>query len=45
VSRNVPAHTFWGSPPAEALGVATVPLTQEHPYEEFVDGLKMRLRR
>jgi acetyltransferase-like isoleucine patch superfamily enzyme len=45
VSRNVPPHTFWGSPPAEALGLATVPLTPQHPYEEFVDGLKMRLRR
>jgi len=45
VSRNVPPHTFWGSPSAEALGVATVPLTPEHPYEEFVDGLKMRPKR
>lgn len=42
ISRNVPPHTFWGSAPAEALGTATVPLTPEHPYEEFVDGLKMR---
>jgi len=45
VSRNVPPHTFWGSPSAEALGVATVPLTPEHSYEEFVDGLKIRLKR
>jgi acetyltransferase-like isoleucine patch superfamily enzyme len=45
VSRNVPAHTFWGPPPAEALGKATVPLTPEHDYEEFIDGLKMRVQR
>src|SRR5271157_4320902 len=45
VSRNVPAHTFWGPPPAEALGAATVPLTAEHQYEEFVDGLKLRIKR
>jgi acetyltransferase-like isoleucine patch superfamily enzyme len=45
VSRNVPAHTFWGPPPAEALGIATVPLTPEHTYEEFVDGLQMRIKR
>jgi acetyltransferase-like isoleucine patch superfamily enzyme len=45
VSRNVPAHTFWGPPAAEALGVATVPLTPEHPYEEFVQGLKLRIKR
>jgi acetyltransferase-like isoleucine patch superfamily enzyme len=45
VSRNVPPHTFWGPPPAEALGVVTVPLTPEHQYEEFVDGLKLRINR
>jgi len=45
VSRNVPPHTFWGPPPAEALGVVTVPLTPEHQYEEFVDGLKLRIKR
>ncbi len=45
VSRNVPAHTFWGPPAAEALGVVTVPLTPEHPYEEFVYGLKLRIKR
>ena len=45
VSRNVPAHTFWGPPPAEPLGVATVPLTTEHPYEEFMQGLKLRIKR
>ena len=45
VSRNVPAHTFWGAPSAEALGLATVPLTPDHTYEEFLDGLKMRVKR
>lgn len=45
VSRNVPAHTFWGPPAAEALGVATVPLTAEHTYEEFMEGLKLRVKR
>ncbi|MGE5243024.1 MAG: acyltransferase [Betaproteobacteria bacterium] len=41
VSRNVPAHTVWGAPAAGALGVASVPLTAEHPYEEFVRGLRL----
>jgi acetyltransferase-like isoleucine patch superfamily enzyme len=45
VSRNVPAHTFWGPPAAEAVGVATVPLTPDHTYEEFLVGLKLRLKR
>jgi len=45
VSRNVPPHTFWGPPSAEALGVATVPLTPEYQYEEFVEGLKLRIKR
>jgi acetyltransferase-like isoleucine patch superfamily enzyme len=45
VSRNVPPHTFWGPPAAEALGVVTVPLTAEHQYEEFVEGLKIRIKR
>ncbi len=42
VSRNVPAHAFWGSPPAELLGSATVALTSNHSYEEFTRGLKPR---
>ena len=45
VSRNVPAHTFWGPPPAEALGMATVPLTPQHAYEEFLLGLKLPSKR
>jgi len=42
VSRNVPPHTFWGSPSAESLGIATVPLTPDHTYEEFVQGIRLR---
>jgi len=45
VSRNVPPRTFWGAPSAEALGMATVPLTPDHTYEEFLHGLKMRIKR
>ena len=45
VTRNVPPHTFWGPPSAEALGVASVPLTPEHQYEEFVEGLKLHIKR
>jgi acetyltransferase-like isoleucine patch superfamily enzyme len=40
VSRNVPARTFWGAPPAEALGSVTVPLTSERGYASFLTGLK-----
>jgi len=42
VSRNVPPHTFWGTPSAEPLGTATVPLTADHTYEEFVQGVRLR---
>lgn len=42
VSRNVPAHALWGSPPAQDLGLATVPLTAEHSYEEFIRGMRLR---
>ncbi len=42
VSRNVPPHTFWGCPSAEVLGTASVPLTAEHTYEEFVKGMRPR---
>jgi len=42
VSRNVPPHTFWGSPSAESLGTATVPLTPDHTYEEFIQGVRLR---
>jgi acetyltransferase-like isoleucine patch superfamily enzyme len=42
VSRNVPPRTFWGPPAAEPLGTVTVPLTAEHPYEQFVRGMRLR---
>ena len=45
VSRSVPPRTFWGSPPAAALGTALVPLTGEHSYEEFARGLRPRVAR
>lgn len=44
VSRNIPPHAFWGSPACDILGVATVPLTSEHTYDEFARGLKPRVR-
>jgi acetyltransferase-like isoleucine patch superfamily enzyme len=40
VTRSVPAGTFWGTPPAEALGQVTVPLTSAHGYHEFLRGIK-----
>lgn len=40
VSRNVPPHAFFGSPPAELLGTATVALTPDHTYEEFARGIR-----
>ena len=42
VSRNVPPHTFWGAPAGEAIGIATIPLTAEHSYAEFVGGVRLR---
>lgn len=39
VSRNVPAHCFWGGAEAGALGSVTVPLTAENSYESFARGL------
>jgi acetyltransferase-like isoleucine patch superfamily enzyme len=44
VSRNVPPHALWGSPPSELLGVASIPLTPEHTYEEFASGIRPRVR-
>ena len=40
VSRNVPAGVFLGHQPASILGKVIVPLTAEHSYEEFVQGLR-----
>jgi acetyltransferase-like isoleucine patch superfamily enzyme len=42
VTRNVPAHSFFGLPPAQVLGEVTVPLTREHSYEEFVRGMRVK---
>jgi acetyltransferase-like isoleucine patch superfamily enzyme len=43
VSRNVPPHSFWGSPAAEALGIVTVPLTADNSYESFTQGVRWRV--
>lgn len=40
VSSNVPPHALWGPPPAGLLGTATVALTPDHTYGEFVRGIK-----
>jgi len=40
VTRDVPAFTFWGPPAAGPLGRITVPLTPEHPYKDFIRGLR-----
>ena len=40
VTRNVPPHIFFGEPNAIALARVTVPLTSEHSYQEFIQGLK-----
>jgi acetyltransferase-like isoleucine patch superfamily enzyme len=40
VSRNVPAHTFWGHPSAEVLATAAVPLTRQYGYPSFLMGLR-----
>jgi len=45
VTRDVPPFTFWGPPAAGPLGRVTVPLTPEHSYEEFVQGLKLIRKR
>lgn len=42
VSHNVPPRTFFGAPPAEPLGMVTVPLTAAHSYEEFLRGVRLR---
>ena len=40
VTNDVPPHTFFGTPPAIALGNVTVPLTPEHEYKDFIRGLR-----
>lgn len=45
ISRNVPAHTLWGPPQAGPVAQATVPLTPETGYQDFVRGLRPLKRR
>jgi acetyltransferase-like isoleucine patch superfamily enzyme len=40
VTRNVPPGVYWGPPSAGPLGHVNVPLTPEHSYKEFVQGLR-----
>jgi acetyltransferase-like isoleucine patch superfamily enzyme len=40
VSSDVPAHTLVGNEKAKPLARATVPLTIETPYEQFLAGLR-----
>jgi acetyltransferase-like isoleucine patch superfamily enzyme len=40
VTWNVPAHAFWGFPHAGILGEATIPLTPQYSYEDFIRGLR-----
>jgi acetyltransferase-like isoleucine patch superfamily enzyme len=42
VSRNVPPRAFFGAPSATILGEASVPLTAEYSYDEFVRGMKLK---
>ena len=44
VSRNVPPRVLWGTPSADILGIATVPLTPDHSYDQFVRGLRLKGR-
>ncbi|MBI5589814.1 MAG: acyltransferase [Deltaproteobacteria bacterium] len=40
VSGSVPPFTFWGYPKSGPLARITVPMTSEHEYEDFVEGLR-----
>lgn len=40
LTRNVPAHTFWGQPDGGPLATVTVPLTNAYSYDEFIKGLR-----
>lgn len=40
LARNVPAYTFWGAPESGPLGIVTIPLTNTHSYNQFVNGLR-----
>jgi acyl-[acyl carrier protein]--UDP-N-acetylglucosamine O-acyltransferase len=41
LSRNVPPLTFWGADEGRPFGRVTVPLTSEHDYSEFIQGLRL----
>jgi len=40
ISSDVPAHTLVGNEKAKPLGMATVALTMETPYDRFLAGLR-----
>ena len=40
VTREVPEQAFWGMPDAGPIARATVPLTPDHGFDEFVSGLR-----
>ncbi len=40
LTRNVPAHTFWGPPESGPLAKVTIPLTNAYSYDQFVKGLR-----
>ena len=42
VSRNVPARAILSAPVPQAVGIATVPLTPDHSYDEFIRGVRLR---
>lgn len=40
LTRNVPAHTFWGAPEGGPIARVTVPLINTYSYDQFVNGLR-----
>ncbi len=40
VSRNVPAHALWSAPKCRPTACVGIPLTADHSYAEFSEGLK-----
>lgn len=46
LTRSVPARTFWGGDGGGGpVGKATVPLTVDHEYDDFIKGLRPSQRR
>lgn len=45
VTSSVPPETFWGLPSPTALARVTVPLTPDHSYADFRNGLRPIRRR